>query len=141
MPEAENKPRIIHKSALAYFKGKKIMQVRDDKNERVFILPGGQIEEGEPDVKCLVRELQEELSVELKPDSTKFLKAFIGPAHGKENTLLNVRLYTGEFVGEPKPSQEIVEIDYFDTASDQSRVSEIGRTQIFPWLKEHDYIN
>lgn len=127
--------------ALAHFNDGKIMVVRDNKNEKVFILPGGKIEEGESDVECLEREVQEELSVNIKPGSAKFLHAFLGPAHGKDGVLLDIRLYQAEFIGEPKPTQEIVEIDYFDSSTDQKKISEIGRTQILPWLKKHGYIN
>ncbi|MBI2285823.1 NUDIX domain-containing protein [Candidatus Saccharibacteria bacterium] len=137
----DSPPRIIHKVALAHFKDGKIMVVRDNKNVEVFILPGGKIEEGETDIECLKREVQEELSVDVKPGSEKFLHAFIGPAHGKEGVKLDIRLYQADFIGEPAPTQEIVEIDYFDSSTDERKISEIGRTQILPWLKKHGYIN
>ncbi|MEX0881621.1 MAG: NUDIX domain-containing protein [Candidatus Saccharimonadales bacterium] len=140
-PDAKEPAKVIHKVALAYFKDGKIMVVRDNKNEEVFILPGGKIEEGESDLECLEREVKEELSVDIKPGSAKFIHAFLGPAHGKDGTLLDVRLYQAEFTGEPTPTEEIVEIDYFDSSTDERKISEIGRTQILPWLKQHDYIN
>ena len=117
------------------------MVVRDNKNEEVFILPGGKIEGGESDVECLEREANEELSVDIRPGSAKFVHAFVGPAHGKEGVILDIRLYQAEFNGEPKPTDEIVEIDYFDTSTDEAKISEIGRTQILPWLEKHGYIN
>ena len=142
MPETENNQakKVIYKVALAYFKDGKVLLVRDNKNEEVFIMPGGKIEEGESDLDCLNREVKEELSVEIKPGSATFLHQFLGPAHGKD-ALLDIKLYQAEFNGEPRPTQEIVEISYFDTSDDPKHFSEIGQTQIMPWLKEHNYIN
>src|SRR5258708_1131798 len=142
MPKpAANSPRVIKKAALAHFQDGKVMMVRDDKNETGFILPGGKIEDGESDQQCIVRECREELSVKVDRGSIKFSHKFLGPAHGKADALLDIRLYSATFIGEPKPAAEIVEIDYFDSQTDPARVSEIGQTQIFPWLKESGYIN
>ncbi len=143
MPKTANnpEPRVIKKVALALFKDKKIMVVRDNKNDEVFIAPGGKVEEGESDTECLQREIKEELDTNVVAGSISFLHEFLGPAHGKENTLLNIRFYEARLVGEPKPTQEIVEIEYFDSSTDPKRISEIGREQILPWLKQHGYIN
>jgi 8-oxo-dGTP diphosphatase len=145
MPRPELKPgqRLIRKSGLAYFKDKKILMGRDNKNDTVFIMIGGKVEEGETYEQCLIRETQEELEVEIEPSSIKLLKEFYGPAHGqdKDKVLLNINLYQADIIGEPKTTEEIVEIDYFDSGTDPKHISEIGQTQIFPWLKEHGYIN
>jgi 8-oxo-dGTP diphosphatase len=141
MPADEPKARTIKKAALAHFKDGQVLFVRDNKNEDVFIFPGGKIEEGETDEQCVVRECREEMSVEVDPASVKYLHKFLGPAHGKPGVMLDIRLYTAEFLGEPQPSQEIVELGYFDTQSDSKHISEIGATQIMPWLKTNGYIN
>lgn len=141
-PANNNQVRLIRKVALAYFKDKKVLMGRDNKNDEVFIMIGGKVEEGETDEKCLVREVKEELDVEIDRNSISFLQEFNGPAHGKDkNVILNIRLYEANIIGEPHLTQEIVEIQYFDSKTDKKHISEIGQTQIFPWLKEHGYIN
>jgi len=132
--------RIIKKVALAVFKDKKMLQVRTNKHEKIFFTLGGKFEEGEDDLACLKREVKEEIDCEIEPNSIKFLKEFEDVAHGYEDTLLNVRLYEGNLIGEPKPSSEIVEIKYMDS-KDKENLSVIAKRTIFPWLKKHGYIN
>lgn len=136
----ESKPRVIKKIALAVFKDKKILMVRTHKNDQVFYSLGGKVEEGETEKECLVREVKEEIDVDVDPDSLKFLEEFEGPAHGKENTLVNIRLYKGELKSEPKPSGEIAEVQYFDSTTDHKFLSETA-IQFFVWLKERGLIN
>jgi len=143
MPKPDDKEptRVIHKVALAHFRDKKIMQVRTQNNDDVFYAVGGKVEEDETDAECLIREVKEELGVDLDKNSIKFIHEFTGPAHGKPNAVLNIRFYQAELVGDPKPTDEIVEIGYFDSKSDKKHISEIGRTQFFLWFKKHGYIN
>jgi 8-oxo-dGTP pyrophosphatase MutT (NUDIX family) len=131
-------PGIIYKTALAVFKNKKMIMVRDNRNGTAFYTLGGTIQE--TGVECLHREVQEEASTQIKEGSLKFLKEFEAAAHGKENALVNIKLFQGELAGNPTPSGEIVEIQYFDTSVDKKHLTPIS-IEMFQWLKEHDYIN
>ncbi len=133
--------RIIKKVALAIFKNKKMLQVRSKKHPEVFFTLGGKIEEGEDDLACLKREVKEEIDCEIDGNSLKYLTEFEDIAHGKEQASVNIRMYEGKLVGEPKPFSEIAEIGYFDTKSDKKSLSVIAQRTIFPWLKAHGYIN
>jgi len=132
--------RKIRKVGLALFKDKKVIMVRSHNNAEVFYFAGGTVEGGETDQECLSREISEELSVELDETSLTFLCEFEAPAHGKENTVGNIRLYQAEIIGTPVPSQEIVEIQYFDSTVDPKHLSALALDFAFPWLKEHGYI-
>ena len=131
--------KVIKKVALAYFKDKKMLQVRTNKQREVFYTLGGKIEVGEDDIACLKREIREELGCEVDEPSLKFLKEFRDAAHG--GGTLNVRLYEGKLIGEPKPSSEIVEIGWFDSNSDPKNLSLIAKRTIFPWLKKQGLTN
>ncbi|OGE26500.1 hypothetical protein A3C26_01840 [Candidatus Daviesbacteria bacterium RIFCSPHIGHO2_02_FULL_39_12] len=133
--------RIIRKVALAVFIDKKMLQVRSKEHPEVFFTLGGKIEAGEDDLACLKREVKEEIDCEIDKSSMKFLAEFEDVAHGKDSDLLNVRMYEGKLIGEPRPSSEIAEIGYFDTKSDKKHLSIIAQRTIFPWLKKHGYIN
>lgn len=133
--------RLIRKVALAVFKDGKILMTRDDKNAEVFYFVGGSVETGEDDLDCLMREIHEELNTNINPQSLHFLKEFSAPAHGKENTTVIIRLYQGELLGEPTPSNEVVELQYLDGKTDPKQLSEIALDHIFPWLISQSLLN
>ena len=132
--------KLIRKVGLALFKDKKIIMLRDNLNDTVFYFAGGTVEDGESDMECLQREIREELAVDVDPDTVEFLEEFEAPAHGKENTIVQIRLYKANVIGEPRPSEETEEIQYFDSSVDPKFLSEIAIKHAFPWLKENGYI-
>lgn len=132
--------RIINKAALAVFKNKKVLMVRTHK-QQVFYSLGGKNEEGESDIECLKREVREEIGCEVEESSLKFLTELEDVAHGKDEAMLHLKLYTGELIGKPKPSSEIVEIAYLDTVVDKKYLSTFAQRTLFPYLKVHGYIN
>lgn len=133
-------PTIIYKTALAVFKDKKMIMVRTIKNDEVFYTLGGKVEEGESDIECLNREVEEEAGVEIVDSSIKFLHEFEAPAFGRENTLVNIRLYEGKLKDKPIPSSEVVEIKYFDSSVDKKHLTAIT-FDMFDWLKDNSYIS
>ncbi len=132
--------KMVRKVALACFKDRKLMFVRSHKNENVFYNLGGKIEEGETDIDCLLREVKEEVNSSIDKNTIEFLHEFQTEAHGKENTMLNIRLYKGELLEEPKPSSEIAEIRYFDSKANEEQVTIMGKI-ILDWLQKHNYID
>ncbi len=132
---------VIKKVTLAVFKDKKLMMVRSHKNPKVFYTVGGKIELGESEIESLKRETKEEISVDIEDESIKLLERFEAPAHGKINTMLQLSMYEAQIIGEPMASNEIAEIEYFDSSADPSRLSEMGKDHIIPWLKANNYIN
>jgi 8-oxo-dGTP diphosphatase len=133
------KPNIIHKTALAAVKNKKVIMVRETDNQEVFYMLGGTIEPGESVEDCLRREVAEEISTNITPGTLKYLSEFQDVAHGRLNTLVNIKLYFGKLEGAPKPSAEIAEIKYFDSNINPKHLTPIS-TKIFKWLKQNHYI-
>lgn len=131
---------IIRKVALAVFEDKKMLQVRTFKQPEVFYTLGGKPDPGESYKTALVREVKEEIGCKLIKSSIRFLKEFRGVANDKD-AILKLRMYTGRIIGTPVATSEVEEIGYFNTLSKENNLSEIARNAIFPWLKEHGYIN
>ena len=133
-------PKVIRAACLAVFKDKKILMAKGD-DEEVFYFVGGGLEEGETDIDCLIREVKEEIDCDIEFDSIKFLSEFEDLAHGKENTIVQLPFYMATLIGKPKASREVEEIQYLDSSVDPKLLSKIANDQVYPWLKEHGYIN
>lgn len=132
-------PRIIYKSALAVFKDKQILLVRPYDNATAFLTLGGKIEEGESVTEALIREVKEEVNATVDESTLEYLREFEAPAFGKENTLVNVKLYSGELLDEPTPSSEIEEIRYFDSTIPAENLTPLTEL-LFEWLKQQELI-
>lgn len=131
--------KLIHKIGVAILKDKKILLARDYRQEKKFYIPGGKIEQGESEIECIKREIMEELSSRVDEKSVNFINEFTGPAHGWENTLVHIKLYSVKLLDEPKPSREIAEIRYFDSSISEENITETGAL-IFPFLIQEGYI-
>jgi 8-oxo-dGTP pyrophosphatase MutT (NUDIX family) len=98
-----------------------------------YIMPGGQVEEGENDYECLAREIWEELEVELRKEGLAYLGEYTDVAAGDESKQVSIRLYRGRVQGKPKPSAEIYRLHWIGREDlTTARVSPIVRTKILP---------
>lgn len=135
-----NEPNIIHKVALAVFKDRKLLMVREAKHKDKFFNLGGTLEKGEDELTALAREVAEEVQSAVKEGTLRFLQTFEAPAHGMENTIVKFKLYTGELTNEPVPASEIEEMRYFDSTISDTHLTPLSQ-QVFSWLKENDFID
>jgi 8-oxo-dGTP pyrophosphatase MutT (NUDIX family) len=77
----------------------------------VFYIPGGKREAQESDLDTLVREVKEELNVEIIPTSVWFLGEYEAQADSHPiGVTVRMRCYGAQFVGELKVSAEIEEL-------------------------------
>lgn len=132
--------KIVRAPVLAFFKDKKVLMVQPE-DEEVFFFIGGGIEEGESDSDCLIREVKEEINCELDPASITFLAEFEDAAHSKVDMIVQLPMYTASITGTPKPSREIIALEYFDSSVDPKLLSAVAVNKVFPWLKEKGLIN
>lgn len=105
------------------------------KDRRTFIIPGGRREEGESDGETCIRELREELGVEV--DSMTYLDTFRETAEF-EGTDLTMPVFLTSVIGTPEPDNEIVEMAWVD-ASYADEGFELGSTlalHVIPALQE-----
>lgn len=98
--------RIIETVAWIHVVDRRVLMVRA-RGRPVFFMPGGKPEPGEDDEAALRRELQEEVAVDVIPGSLRFVCAVEAPAFGHKDTLVRMRAYGADVVGEPRPSGEI----------------------------------
>jgi len=124
----------IDKLAWLYIEEGKILSTRS-KGKDTYYIPGGKREAGESDSEALVREIQEELDVELIPSSLEYAGTFSAQAHGHaQGIAVQMTCYWGKYSGELMASAEIEEVVWL-TYADIDKVSAVDRL-IFDWLRE-----
>ena len=105
--------KFIDKLAFIHIQDKKILMSLS-KGKSTWYIPGGKREKGESDIDALSREVKEELSVELIPESIKKFGVFEAQAHGHPGgTVVRMTCYTAEFTSELKAASEIEKFEFF----------------------------
>lgn len=130
--------QFIDKLAYIHLKGQKILVTLSNGKDTWYI-PGGKREPGESDREALIREVREELSVELIPGTITHYGTFEAQAHGKPpGTIVRMTCYTAEYEGTIKPAAEINRVDFF-TFAQKSLTSPVDHL-IFDDLKFKEFI-
>lgn len=130
---------IIDKIAWIYVVDGKVLGARSHGKD-TYYFPGGKREPGESDAETLIREIREELSVEIQPETIAEFGTFEAPAHGKEEgVLVRMTCLTADYTGVLAPASEIEELAWL-TSEDQGRVSAVS-VLIMDKLKEMKLIS
>jgi 8-oxo-dGTP diphosphatase len=132
--------RIIRKVGLAVFQNQQVLMVKTDFGKDAYYFLGGTVEANETDIECLEREVKEEANTTVVNETVTFLGEFTATAHGRENTLVTMRLYGGKLISEPQPSSEVTGIVYCDSTLDDSHQTPLSQI-VFPWLRIGDLLN
>ena len=107
---ADNDINMIDKIAYLHLFNGKILSTRSKGKDRYYI-PGGKREGSETDLETLVREIKEELTVNIIPETAKLYGIFEAQAHSKSDGItVRMTCYTADFKGKPMASSEIAEI-------------------------------
>ncbi|ROO88215.1 ADP-ribose pyrophosphatase YjhB (NUDIX family) [Actinocorallia herbida] len=129
---------IVDKIAWIRLDGGRVLSTRS-RGKDVYYLPGGKREPGESDLDTLVREVEEELSVKILPDTAGLVGVFEAQAHGHSSgVVVRMTCYTAEHVGSPVASSEIVEVVWL-SYRDRDRVSPVDQI-IFDHLHQADLL-
>jgi len=129
----EDDETVIDKLAYIHIHEGKILTTLSKGKDKYYI-PGGKRDLGETDVQALMREVKEELSVDLVQSSIEYCGTYSAQAHGKpDGVQVRMTCYTGEYKGELKAANEIAEIRWMNY-SDIGLVSHVD-VLIFDDLK------
>lgn len=129
---------MIDKIAFILIKNKKILSTRT-RGKDTYYIPGGKREPGETDAETLIREVQEELSVAILPETIQYVDTFLAQSHGSaQGTMVQMTCYTASFVGALSASNEIAELRWL-TSADTAIISAVDK-KIFAYLKSKSLI-
>ncbi|MEP7107820.1 MAG: NUDIX domain-containing protein [Ferruginibacter sp.] len=124
---------MIDKLAWIELKNKSILSTRSKGKDKYYI-PGGKRETGENDEQALLREIKEELNVDLVPGTLDFFGIFLAQAHSHpEGTMVQMTCYTATYSGQLKACSEIEEFVWLRYA-DREHIAEVDKI-IFDHLK------
>ncbi len=132
----------IFKAAGVIVSQRKLLVTRGRGKEH-FIAPGGKLEPGETARQALVRELQEELQIEVREEDLTEFGKFRHVAAGKENTFVNMEVFTvKEWSGEIVASREVEEVGWITSGDlERLKVGSIFASEVVPRLKERGLID
>lgn len=109
----------IHKAAGILIKDRKLLVVRGEGKD-FFKSPGGKLDSGENSLQALVRELREELCVEVSPSDVEEFGTYFGTVIGNESRSLKMDVFmVKKWEGKIKlnPDDQIVELKWIDSNS------------------------
>ena len=103
----------IDKLAFIEIRDRKVLETLSYGKDKWYI-PGGKRDGLETDEQALIREVKEELSVDVIPETIKYYGTFEALAHGKpEGTFVRMTCYTASYKGVLTPSAEVEKMDWF----------------------------
>ncbi|WP_067563571.1 NUDIX hydrolase [Nocardia acidivorans] len=114
--------RLIDTVAWVRIEGGRILCARP-KGKDVFYIPGGKREGGETDLETLVREIEEELTVALVPESVVHVGTYEAPIPA---AVVRMACYTADYSGTLAVSSEIEEMAWF-TYADRPHVPPVDQ--------------
>lgn len=117
---------MIDKIAWINCKNGKILSTLS-KGKDTYYIPGGKREGNETDIETLVREIKEELSVDIIPDTAQLYGIFEAQAHGHATGIVvRMTCYTADYIGTIKPDSEIDKVVWLDTR-DMEKISPVDK--------------
>ena len=130
--------KVIDKLAWIHLQDKKILSTRS-KGKTKFYIPGGKREAGESDEAALIREIKEELTVDLLPKTIRFVGNFQAQADShREGVEVLMQCYTADYEGTIQAAAEIEEVGWL-TNADRNKISPVDQL-IFDYLAEQELL-
>jgi 8-oxo-dGTP pyrophosphatase MutT (NUDIX family) len=129
----------ILKVALALIRDDKVLMAKNFGIDKYFI-PGGKIEKNESEEEALIREIKEELNVDLTKDSIRYFGTFEDVATNHPDSTVQVKLYFGEVSGILKPSNEVERLSWFGKSDDWEKLGSVAKTKIMPALVQEGLV-
>ena len=101
-----------------------------------FMQAGGKIEHDEAPIRALVRELREELGLEVDPTTPVYLGRFVARAANEPDHLVEAELFEVTTTAEVRPTAEIEEIVWVESTPPAALVlAPLTRDHVLPLMR------
>lgn len=132
----------MYKAAGLLIKDRKVLAERS-MGKPVFVQPGGRIEPGETPPQALVRELKEELGIDVDEADLELLGSFSAEAANHPGQKVHMETFlVKKWRGEIRPGSEVEELLWFNSGIQKDvQIGSIFVHDILPRLKERDLID
>lgn len=136
----------FHKAGGILLKDRKFL-VTHAQGKKFYIAPGGIIEDGETAEQALIRELAEEININVKPEDLTPFGTYYAPAAGAEDKFLQMDVFlVKNWEGVPTPSsgaETIDDIKWINTLNipQDIKIGSIFEHEVMPKLKELNLID
>lgn len=128
------KTKEIDKIAFIEIQEGKILSTKS-KGKTKYYIPGGKRESGESDEQTLIREISEELSVDIIPNTAEYIGTFSAQSDGEKKGInVIMTCYKAKYSGDLKANNEIEEIKWLNYNALEI-ISEVDK-KIFSFLNE-----
>jgi mutator protein MutT len=136
-----NSNKLAHRSGAVIIQNKKVL-VERSKGKNFFIPPGGRLERGETPKQSLIRELKEELQIEVSESDLIEFESYFKKAGGQEDYDVKMDLFiVKNWNGEIKSDSEVEEILWIDSNIPKNiSIGSIFEKEVMPKLKEQELI-
>jgi 8-oxo-dGTP pyrophosphatase MutT (NUDIX family) len=127
----------LHTAGLIVVKDNKLL-LAYSKNTNAWYLPGGKLDPGETSKEALIREIKEELSLDVDPEKLPFFYHISIRAYGQvPPKMMEQDCFLYDLQEEIKPRNEIEAVKYFDWATYELEPAQVpGVLKAFKILQE-----
>jgi len=138
----DEEPYDIYKASGIIVKDRQVLTTRS-KGKSFYIQPGGKLEVGETETQAVVRELREEMGIEVDEANLEKIGDYFTDAAGQAGKRLKLAAYlVKDFKGEPSPQSEVEEIRSFSSQIPECvELASILEHDIIPELKSRGMID
>ena len=131
-------PKEVDKIAFIEIQNGKILSTKS-KGKTKYYIPGGKREKGESDEQTLIREITEELSVAIIPNTAEYIGSFSAQSDEAEKGIrVIMTCYKAKYIGHLKANSEIEELRWLNY-SDLDIISEVDK-KIFQFLHDKEVL-
>ena len=131
-------PKEVDKVAFIEIQNGQILSTKS-KGKTKYYIPGGKREKGESDEQTLIREITEELSVTIIPNTAEYIGSFSAQSDEAEKGIrVIMTCYKAKYIGHLKANSEIEELRWLNY-SDLDIISEVDK-KIFHFLHDKEVL-